>query len=74
MADKQQQGINAAPTPGAALTTGLPRTDAAGAGTANAPATIAEYKKSQARVRELIEKRRLLDRRLVRNPPPPSLT
>lgn len=31
-----------------------------------APPTMAEYKKSQARVRELVEKRRILDRRLVR--------
>lgn len=28
--------------------------------------TMAEYKKSQARVRELVEKRRLLERRMVR--------
>lgn len=28
--------------------------------------TMTEYKKSQARVRDLIEKRRMLDRRLVR--------
>lgn len=28
--------------------------------------TLAEYKKSQARVRELIEKRRVLEKRLVR--------
>lgn len=27
--------------------------------------TVAEYKKSQARVRELVEKRRALERRLV---------
>jgi hypothetical protein len=32
----------------------------------NAPVNMAEYKKSQARVRELIEKRRLLEKRLVR--------
>lgn len=28
--------------------------------------TMTEYKKSQARVRELVDKRRLLERRLVR--------
>lgn len=33
---------------------------------ANVPVNMAEYKKSQARVRELVEKRRLLERRLVR--------
>lgn len=30
--------------------------------------TLTEYKKSQARVRELVEKRRMLDRKLVRGP------
>jgi chromatin modification-related protein EAF6 len=38
--------------------------NAAGSG-AGQP-TMAEYKKAQARVRELVEKRRLLERRLVR--------
>jgi hypothetical protein len=32
--------------------------------------TVAEYKKSQARVRELVEKRRALERRLVSSPSP----
>jgi hypothetical protein len=31
--------------------------------------TLTEYKKSQARVRELVEKRRMLDRKLVRKIP-----
>jgi chromatin modification-related protein EAF6 len=30
------------------------------------PVNMAEYKKSQARVRDLVEKRRLLEKRLVR--------
>lgn len=34
-------------------------------GAADAQPTMAEYKKAQARVRELIEKRKLLERRLV---------
>ncbi|KAL6869179.1 hypothetical protein ACO1O0_000502 [Amphichorda felina] len=50
MADKKQQA--AGPTAGAP------------ADANSAPATIAEYKKSQQRVRELVEKRRMLERRL----------
>ncbi|KJZ72656.1 hypothetical protein HIM_08015 [Hirsutella minnesotensis 3608] len=34
-------------------------------GAAGAPPTMAEYKKSQARVRELVERRRTLERRLA---------
>jgi hypothetical protein len=34
--------------------------------------TVAEYKKSQARVRELVEKRRALERQLVRTTVPLS--
>ncbi|KAI9171625.1 Chromatin modification-related protein eaf6 [Paramyrothecium foliicola] len=39
--------------------------DHKGPGAADAQPTMAEYKKSQARVRELVEKRRLLERRLA---------
>jgi hypothetical protein len=35
-------------------------------GNSSGPASLAEYKKSQQRVRELVEKRRMLERRLVR--------
>lgn len=38
-----------------------------------APVTMAEYKKSQQRVRELVEKRRMLERRLVCLYMPPEL-
>lgn len=37
-----------------------------GSGSAESAPTVAEYKKSQARVRELVERRRGLERRLVR--------
>lgn len=66
MADnKQQQGAAAAPTGSSAAG---PSAAATGENS-NTPVNTAEYKKSQARVRELIEKRRLLERRLVRTAP-----
>jgi chromatin modification-related protein EAF6 len=37
----------------------------AGAASSEAQPTMAEYKKAQARVRELVEKRRAMERRLV---------
>lgn len=36
-----------------------------GTGGANGQVTMSEYKKAQARVRDLVEKRRMLERRLV---------
>ena len=67
MADNKQAQAAAA-TPAAAPNAGPAAGAAAGDG-ANTPINTAEYKKSQARVRELIEKRRLLERRLVRTFP-----
>lgn len=67
MADNKQAQAAAA-TPAAATNAGPAAGAAAGDG-ANTPINTAEYKKSQARVRELIEKRRLLERRLVWNYP-----
>ena len=69
MAEKQQAAAGGGGGGGATADSA----DASAAGGAapnhNAPASLAEYKKSQQRVRELVEKRRTLDRRLVCFPP-----
>jgi hypothetical protein len=68
MADNKQQQQPGATNSTAGSSTAAAATTPAGMDGVhhNAPVNMAEYKKSQARVRELIEKRRLLEKRLVR--------
>lgn len=67
MADshKQLQGAASSGGPSGSSAGGAGATAGDAASSSNTPVNAAEYKKSQARVRELIEKRRLLEKRLA---------